>query len=225
MTKYQTLVHEYRGNLLDTIHNGYLAIVDENSRLLYHIGDPDTIVFYRSASKPLQAIPIIMRGLDRRYGLTDEETIIFGGSHCGDQTHIAVLESIVQKVGIQEEMLIMKPAIPARRESNEQRVCAGLSKRKLYHNCAGKHIALAMLQRELNADLGEYHVKDAPAQTEVHRILEIMGESHAGNMHVGIDGCGVPVFATGLRHIAIAFKNLAVPEKISDDKLSESFSR
>ena len=80
MGAYATLVNEYRGELLDLVHFGYVCIVDENSNVIYHAGDENTMVFYRSASKPHQALPVIMRGLDKKYGLTDEETVIFAGS-------------------------------------------------------------------------------------------------------------------------------------------------
>ena len=65
------LARECRGKTLDLTHFGYLVIVDENSKVLYSVGDPDDIVFYRSASKPVQALPVIARGLDRKFGLTE----------------------------------------------------------------------------------------------------------------------------------------------------------
>ena len=39
------LVKEYRGNTLDLTHFGYLTIVDENSNVIYSVGDPDDIVY------------------------------------------------------------------------------------------------------------------------------------------------------------------------------------
>ena len=39
---------------------GYLCIVDEHSRVLYSVGDPNAVVYYRSSSKPIQALPVIM---------------------------------------------------------------------------------------------------------------------------------------------------------------------
>ena len=57
-------------------------------------------VFFRSSSKPIQALPVIARGLDKKYGLTDEETAIFSGSHQGDTFHVAALKSIYEKAGL-----------------------------------------------------------------------------------------------------------------------------
>ena len=67
------LAEEYRGEILDLVHHGYICVVDKDNRVVASVGDPEQVVFYRSASKPIQALPVIARGLDREYGLTEEE--------------------------------------------------------------------------------------------------------------------------------------------------------
>ena len=222
MFQYTMLAREYRGGVFDLAYFGYLVIVGEDSRILFKVGDPETTIFYRSSSKPLQALPVIMRGIDRRYGFTEEESVLFSGSHCGDPIHITALESMALKGGFREDMLVMKPAQPGRPENNEARICAGLPKRKFYHNCAGKHVALLLLQRELCAIPEDYWKTDSPAQTEVRQVLSVLGESKKADLKVGIDGCGVPVYATGIVNAAIAFKNLTAPDRIKDDELGKA---
>lgn len=56
------LLREYRGDLLDLTHMGYVCVVDADSNVLCHAGGADETVFYRSAPKPLQALPAIARG-------------------------------------------------------------------------------------------------------------------------------------------------------------------
>lgn len=219
------LARECRGKTLDLTHFGYLVIVDENSKVLYSVGDPDDIVFYRSASKPVQALPVIARGLDRKFGLTEEETTIFAGSHAGEEFHIAALESILNKTGLREDMLVMKPAVPSYTPANEARIRKGLAPRKLYHNCAGKHEALMLLQRELGGEVRDYWKEDSPAQREIKRVVAGMSEFPEERVGVGLDGCGVPVFAVGMKNIAIAFKNLACPDKIADPELAAAAAR
>jgi len=223
MTPYVPLVREYRADTLDLTHYGILTIVDENSRVVYQAGDPEGVVFYRSASKPIQALPVIERGLDQKYGLTDEETVPFAGSHAGEPFHIAALERILRKTGLSEDMLVMKPAVPAYAPANEERIRQNLPPRRLYHNCAGKHLALMLLQRDLGAEARDYWRMDAPAQREVRDTVLTMSE--AGRAELGVDGCGVPVFAVAMRGIATAFKNLACPDKIRDERLAEAAAR
>lgn len=214
------MVKEYRGDLLDLTHFGYLVIVDENSKVLFSVGDPDDMVFYRSASKPIQALPVMTHHMVEKYGITPEESVIFAGSHAGEPFHIAALESVMKKAGLSEDLLVMKPAVPAYGPANEDRIRRGLPPRKLYHNCSGKHTALMLVQRELGGDVRDYWRMGAPAQVEVQHAIEVLSETN--RVQLGVDGCGVPVFAVPIRCIANAYKNLAAPEKIQDDALQEA---
>lgn len=223
MLPYATLVNEYRGELLDLVHNGYLTIVDENSNVLFNVGDPETKVYYRSASKPLQALPIIALNLDKKYGLTEEETVIFSGSHTGEVFHVAALERIMEKTELTEDMLVMKPAVPFDRASNEARIKNEMPPRKIYHNCSGKHLGLMLLQRELGGYTADYWKKSEIAQKEVKRVIKTMSETD--EVSIGIDGCGVPVFAVGMKNIAIGFKNLACLDTIKDEGLQDTATR
>lgn len=216
MPSFKPLVNEYRGNILDLVHMGYICVVDEDSNVLWHVGDADEVVFYRSASKPVQALPVIARGLDKKYGLTDEETAIFAGSHQGDVFHVAALESIFRKAGFTEDMLCMDPAMP------QVPFEPGTQPRKFYHNCSGKHAGALLLQRELGGEIRDYYKEDSPAQLEIKRALAIVSEYPEDKVGVGLDGCGVPVFAVGMKNIAIAFKNLVRPEKIKEEALSRA---
>ena len=208
------LVVEYRGDILDLTHFGYLCIVDEHSRVLYSVGDPEAVVYYRSSSKPIQAIPVIQRGLDKKYGLTEEETVILAGSHVAEPFHVEALESILKKTGLKEETLIMKPTVPVAVSANEERIRQGIGPRKLFHNCSGKHLALMMLQRELGGKVEDYWKTDSLAQAEIRRTISVLAETD--EIGVGVDGCGVPVFAVGMRHFAASYKNLACIDTITD---------
>ncbi|MEG1426308.1 MAG: asparaginase, partial [Oscillospiraceae bacterium] len=222
---YEILTEEYRGKLLDLIHEGYVCVVNDQGKIIGSAGDPEAQVFYRSASKPLQAMPVIARNLDLKYGLTPEETVIFSGSHLAEDFHINALESIYQKAGLQEGDLIMKPTVPGSTAANEERIRKGLPPRKLYHNCSGKHTALMLLQRELGGDIRDYWKVNSLAQREVMKTICALSEFPENETDIGIDGCGVPVFAVPMRNIAIAFKNLACIDTITDDNLRQTAAR
>lgn len=219
MASYQPLVVEYRGELIDLTHNGYAVIVDENSNVVFSVGDPEEMVFYRSASKPIQALPVIAHNLDQKYGLTDEESVIFAGSHMAEPRHVEVLESIHKKAGLSESCLVMKPAVPQAKHDPDIRP------RKIYHNCSGKHTGAMLLQRELGGDVRDYWKGDSPAQNEIRKTVALLSEFPLEKVVDGIDGCGVPVFAVGMKNIAIAFKNLACPDRIGDPALAAAARR
>ncbi len=219
------LTQETRGELLDLTHRGHIALVDENSNVIYSVGDPEAVVFYRSASKPVQALPVLAHKLDEKYGISPEESVLFAGSHAGESFHVEALKSIFRKAGLCEEDLVMNPAVPANVPANEARIRAGEGPRKFFHNCAGKHAALMLLQKELTGSVKDYEKITSPCQQEVLRTVAALSEYPVEDVQLGIDGCGVPVFAVGMKNIAIAFKNLACPEKIAVPALREAAER
>ena len=216
------LIDEYRGELLDLTHYGYIVVVNDKGEVIYSAGDPEAVVFYRSASKPIQALPVIAHKLDEKYGLTEEETVLFAGSHLGEDFHVAALKSIMEKSGLNPDDLIMKPGVPGLPAANEERIRKGLPKSKLYHNCSGKHAALMLTQREMGGDVKDYWKVDAVGEEEVLRTMSELSEYPMENVKIGIDGCGVPVFAYPIKNIAIAYKNLACIDTIKDDTLREA---
>jgi len=215
----EALAVEYRGDLLDTIQYGYYCVVDENGKVVLRSGDPDARVFYRSASKPVQALPTLMKHLDEKYGLTDEETAIFAASHKGEPFHVRVLESVMKKTGLREEDMIMNASAPGETYAYDG------NPRKIYHNCSGKHLSLMLLQRELTGSVEGYHLPDSPAQILVKQTIAAMSGCDESTIGMAIDGCGVPVFSVLLKEMATAFLNLACPDLVKDPDMARAAKR
>lgn len=217
---YIQLSHEMRGDVYDLSHFGNICVVDENGNVLHALGNPETLTCYRSSSKPLQALATLKYDLDTKYGITDEETVIFAASHAAEKFHVDALESILKKTGLKEEYLIMNPTYPANEAHKLEIISNRMPKRKLYHNCSGKHLAAMILQQHLGGDPKDYWKEDSLAQQEIKKVLCQLSETD--DALVSLDGCGVPVFTVPLKNIAIAYKNLACPDKIKDELLKKA---
>ena len=61
-----------RGELVESVHRGRLAVFDPRGGELEALGDPEAYVYLRSSAKPLQAFPLILSGTADAFGLTDE---------------------------------------------------------------------------------------------------------------------------------------------------------
>ena len=222
--KTEILFEEYRGELLECVHSGMIAVVDR-SGITASCGDTDWMCYYRSCSKPIQSLPVILRGLDRKYGLTEEETAMFSASHYGDPYHIALLESILQKTGLREEQLIMRPIYPDRESERLRLLRAGLPPRRLYHCCSGKHLGMLLRARELSEPEEDYWRMDSRVQHEILRVISAMSAVPEQTIRMGVDGCGVPVYAVPFHAIASSFLRLQCPELIEDEQLQEAAAR
>lgn len=222
---HEELFLEYRAQTLDNIHMGYLAMIDENDRLIFSVGDPNADVYLRSSAKPIQALPVLSRNLDTKFGLTPEESAIFSASHAAQPHHIAALESIYAKAGLKEDDLIVKPTVPGDQDARYAARAAGAPLRKFNHNCSGKHAGILMLQRELGGDLADYWKPESVAQQEILRVISLVSTEPVERIHIGVDGCGVPVFAMPIAKMALAFRNLVTPERIPDETIADAAVR
>lgn len=222
------LVEVYRGNVLEDEHHGRICIVDGKGEVCAKIGKIDTVTYFRSCSKPIQALPVLVNGLDRQYGLTEKEIAIMAGSHAGEQSHIDVLENILNKTGFSEEQLIMLPTYSANMSIRDSMIKNGVPPRKLMHNCAGKHLACMILAKHLTKQTDNYWEINNAAQQEILRFISYFSEFPAESIKIGVDGCGVPVFAVPQKHIAVAYLNLGCPDRLADlcmQKAAEKMTR
>jgi L-asparaginase II len=217
----EILVEEYRAEILECIHRGHICGVSDNG-VKYAVGDMNFLAFFRSSAKPIQAIPIVREGLHKKYDFTDKELAVMTASHRAEPFHVEVLESIIKKIKIDEEALICLPAYPLGETARENLIRGNKTKRRIYHNCSGKHLGIISLCIGLGLDITNYYEIDNLAQQEILNYLSIMTGYPKESIKIGVDGCGVPVFAAPLRFLANAYLNMACPDLIEDLEVREA---
>ncbi len=213
----EILIEEYRGELLECVHRGYICCVNEDGQVVYSIGDPGFVTFMRSSAKPIQAIPLIKRGIDTKYNLSNKEITVMTGSHRAEPFHVTALESIMDKVKIDEDELICLPTYPLSMNAKEEILRNGGEKRRIYHNCSGKHMGILTLCTDMNCDKREYWNINSPAQQEILSHISMISGYPREQIKVGTDGCGVPVFAMPMKNLAMAYMKMACPDTIGDE--------
>lgn len=219
----EILIKEYRGNVVENIHRGNIAIVTSSGDTVAYLGDIEKPTFMRSASKPIQVLPTLLAGLHTKYGLNEEETAILSSSHWGSSHHIYVLEEIARKTGINPDDMIMLPCAStsasalAAKLTDKSRLHPREGKSKLQHCCSGKHFSLMMLQRELTGSVTGYEHTDSPVQKQILGFISMLSQTPTYKIGLGIDGCGVPVFALPLRSIAMSYARLVDPFSLSNE--------
>ncbi|MFR1708397.1 MAG: asparaginase [Clostridium sp.] len=218
----EILVEEYRGDLLECIHRGYICCVDECGQVIYSIGDPDFVTYMRSSAKPIQAIPLIKRGLDKKYNLSNKEITVMTGSHRAEPFHVKALESIMEKVNVEEEELICLPTYPLSMSAKEEILRQNGEKRRIYHNCSGKHMGILTLCTDMECDKKGYWNINSPAQQEILSHISMISGYPIDQIKIGTDGCGVPVFGMPMKNLAKAYMTMACPDTIEDELTREA---
>lgn len=218
------LIQEFRGGFLECVHRGHICVVDEHGRVIQHVGNPDYRVFTRSSAKPIQAIAGIKAGIIERFDLTEAEIAVMTASHRGAHNHVQALESIMEKTGIGEEHMICAPSLPLDRPSREQLLREGGEPRRLYHNCAGKHLGVLAYCKMCDLPLAGYSEISHPAQQETLRMLANLANVRTDEISLAIDGCGFPVFNLPLSALAAAYMKLSCPDLIEEAETAKAIS-
>ncbi|CAH0119196.1 asparaginase [Paenibacillus sp. CECT 9249] len=221
----QILVEEYRGPIVECVHRGHICGVGLDGALRYQLGDADYVAYLRSAGKPFQAIPAIKRGIVEAFEWDERAIALMTSSHRGEPFHVETLEGMASKAGLDEERLVCLPAYPLHSGARERLIRDQGAKRRLYHNCAGKHFGALALCKLLQYPIDNYCDPGHPVQQEILRTLSDMADCPVERMGAGTDGCGFPVYAMPLKHLAYAYLKLACPETIADAETREAVVR
>lgn len=158
------LVNEYRGGLLECTHFGHICIVNGRGEVVKRAGNPHQLIFTRSAAKPIQAIPGIRAGIVEAFGLGDAEAAIMAASHRAEAAHVGTLERLLDKTGLKEEALVCAPSLPLDEHARERVLRQGGNRRRLYHNCAGKHLGVLAYCKLKGYPLDGYNRPEHPVQ-------------------------------------------------------------
>ncbi|MBO1004841.1 asparaginase [Pseudogracilibacillus auburnensis] len=223
--KNEILIEETRNGLLENIHHGIICGVDDRLECVYKVGDEEQYIYYRSASKPLQALPIFLSDILTKYNITDEEAALFTASQRGEAYHIDALESLLVKLPVEEEELYCPASHPLNAAPKDEMIQNRIGKRRLYHNCAGKHLGFVTMCRELGFPVEGYWEVNHPLQQYMLEILSNLSEVPQSKIKIGTDGCGVPVFAIPLKNMAITYLKLACPDLVEDEKLQKAIQK
>jgi L-asparaginase II len=210
------LVQVTRGDLVESVHRVAACAVDARGAIVYEAGDVDAPVYLRSAAKPFIAAAVVEAGVAEQFGLDAREIAVMSGSHTGQPFHVEAVESILDKIGMDASALLCGVHWPYDEAAANALRRAGQEPTVLHNNCSGKHAGILALCKVLGADPSAYLRADSPAQRKILDFCARLSDDDSASWPVGTDGCGIPVYATGLRNAALSFSRLATLRGIDD---------
>ena len=116
----QPLIEVTRGQTVESVHFGALAVVDSGGNLLAGCGGVDFTAYLRSAAKPFQALPLVESGGADAFGFDEGEIAITCASHSGSDEHVAVVTTMQKKIGVDESHLLCGSHPPMFHEPTRQ---------------------------------------------------------------------------------------------------------
>lgn len=167
----------------------------------------NTAYYLRSCAKPLQATLMIDFDIPKTFNLTPEEIALICASHAGEECHIKIAESLLNKFGLKLSDLKCGIHRPLSKISDFNLKTKGIEPNELYNNCAGKHLLFLAICKVNNWDTKNYDDKTHPLQQlvkdRINKLCEITEE-----YPVTKDGCGVPILSMPLKNMVLGYKNM-----------------
>jgi L-asparaginase II len=186
------MVDVTRGERVESTHAVAACACDDAGTVLLEHGTIHVPVFLRSAAKPFIAAAAVRAGVVERFGLNADEVAVMAASHMGEPRHLETAASILAKIGATEADL----------------QCGGKPS-ALHNNCSGKHAGILALARLRGAPFDGYLDVTHPVQREILAFCERAFDDRFPPDRIGVDGCGIPVFATTLAKAARALARFA----------------
>ena len=216
----EPLLEVTRGNIIESVHYGSIAIVDSKGKLISSYGDPQTVAFLRSSAKPFQALPFVEYGGVEYFGLTPRELSIACASHEGSDLHVQTVQGIQKKVGVAERQLQCGIHMPGDVEAFKALLLEGRQPSPNQNNCSGKHTAMLAYARMRGLPLENYLDIEHPIQQEILASFAEMCLIPLKEVELGTDGCSAPNFAVPLERAALAMARFCDPRELSEMRSS-----
>jgi L-asparaginase II len=184
------VVEVRRNGVVEAVHRVH-AVAVRGGEVVADAGDSSLTCFMRSASKPLQALPLVRA----RDDLPDDELAIACASHHDTPDQLAAVRALLARAGATEENLELGPQ-------------EGRPPELVHNNCSGNHAGMLALCRARGWPAQGYRLPEHPVQ---HACLDAHAEAaevEPQMLATGTDGCGIVTFALTLELMAHAFSRL-----------------
>jgi L-asparaginase II len=198
-----------RGERVESVHAVLVAVVDADGRRIASARDRARPVYFRSAAKPFQALPLVEDGVARALPLTGEELALCCASHNAEPRHVEVALGILAKAGVGEEALACGAHSPLATAAAERLLRSGVAPSRVHNNCSGKHAGMLALARAHGWPAEGYHLAGHPVQQRMLEEAARWTGLEPADVAQGVDGCGVVSFAVPLERMALAFARFA----------------
>lgn len=209
--KSEILANVIRGETIESVHRGHVIAIDGDGQTVLSLGSPETVTFFRSACKALQALPFITSGACDELGYSEEEIALACASHSGEARHVRVAQLMLERAGLSEAHLRCGAHLPFNEKEAERMQREGEHPTQLHNNCSGKHAAMLAFAKHIDADIATYDSIDNPIQQTILNTISLFSDVPAERIGIGVDGCAAPNFALPLASMAKCFMNLIRP--------------
>ena len=200
----QVLAEYVRDGVVESQHFGHLIALDDTGAPALIKGDPNELIYPRSAIKSIQGSAMVRLGFDSSL----RNIALICASHSGAQAHQQGALEILKSAGLTEAALqcvVDRPLGAA-----ERKAWGDKEPTRLAMNCSGKHAGMLATCVINEWPIENYLDPEHPLQRAIRAEMELLAEEPVAK--VSTDGCGAPLFLLSMKGFARAFYNLATSQ-------------
>ena len=208
------MVEVTRSDFIESIHYGAAVLINSDEKILKEWGNSNILIYPRSALKPIQSLNLYKDGVAEALNLSDNFIALTTASHHAETIHQKMVDNWLKKMNLNENHLSCGPAWPWNEKDQFEAYSKYKIKRKIFHNCSGKHCGHLAVCSYKNLPIKNYQNKDHPIQKDLIQLIEDLSKYKIKN--VGVDGCTLPNPLIPLKKFAFATAQLADYKKLND---------
>ena len=199
---YESVLAEYvRDGVVESQHFGHLIALDASGAPALIKGDPNALIYPRSAIKSIQSSAMVRLGFDSEV----RNIALICASHSGSEAHQQGALEILAGAGLTESALQCVVDRPL--GAQERKEWGEKEPTRLAMNCSGKHAGMLATCVINEWPIENYLDPEHPLQRAIKTELELLAEEPVAK--TSTDGCGAPLFLMSMRGFARAFYNMA----------------
>jgi len=209
------MVEVTRSGEVESYHNGVAVLINSSGEILKEWGNSEKLIYPRSALKPIQSLNLYKDGVAEGLNISDEYIALTTASHHSESFHQKMIIDWLDKINLSEDSLSCGPDWPWNIEDKFDAKLKYKKKRRLFHNCSGKHCGHLAVSKYKDLPIENYNQNDHPIQKDLINLIEHLSEYKIKN--IGIDGCTLPNPLIPLKKFAFAMAQIADYNKLNEN--------
>ena len=203
-----------RNGFTESTHYGVAVLINSSGEILQEWGNSNTLIYPRSALKPIQSLNLYKDGVAKALGLSDNLIALTTASHHAENIHQKMINNWLKKINLKEKHLSCGPSWPWNIKDQFKAHSKYKVKRKIFHNCSGKHCGHLAVSKYKNLPIKNYQNKNHPIQKDLIKLIEDLSKYKIKN--IGVDGCTMPNPLIPLKKFAFTVAQLADYKKLNE---------
>lgn len=210
------LAHVTRGDLVESRHYGSIVVSDSEGKILASAGDPELTTYFRSACKPIQGLEIFCSGAYDKYHFTDKQLSIMCSSHFGEMEHQQAILELMDKIGLSFDDYLTGSPYSYDPATRDRQLWYHTVLKPYNSDCSGKHTGFLASCKAKGYPTAHYNDPKHPLQQEILAIVAEVTRMKAADIHIGIDGCSVPVHGMPIHNMAMGYARFTTPKYLPE---------